>query len=117
MIKRRKEQTILRRFREISNEKKYDYDGELKFEGEYKNGEKDGKGKEYDDDILRFEGEYLKGERNGKGKEYDNGKLEFEGEYLNGEKWNGKGKEYYSDGKLKFGADYLNGERIIINSN
>ena len=40
-----------------------------------------------------FEGEYLNGERNGKGKEYDydNGKLEFEGEYLNGER-NGKGK-------------------------
>ena len=35
---------------------------------------------------LEFEGEYLNGERNGKGKEYyDNGKLIFEGEYLNGE--------------------------------
>ena len=34
-----------------------------------------------------FEGEYLNGERNGKGKEYDwTGKLIFEGEYLNGEK-------------------------------
>ena len=34
-----------------------------------------------------FEGEYLNGKRNGKGKEYDyNGKLEFEGEYLNGNK-------------------------------
>ena len=32
-----------------------------------------------------FEGEYLNGERNGKGKEYDwNGNLIFEGEYLNG---------------------------------
>ena len=42
-----------------------------------------------------FEGEYLNGERNGKGKEYNIfGKLEFEGEYLNGER-NGKGKEYY----------------------
>ena len=30
-----------------------------------------------------FEGEYLNGERNGKGKEYyDNGKLKFEGEYI-----------------------------------
>ena len=34
---------------------------------------------------LYFEGEYLNGTRNGKGKEYDyNGKLIFEGEYLNG---------------------------------
>ena len=45
--------------------------------------------------ILIFEGEYLNGKRNGKGKEYYyfDGKLKFEGEYLNGER-NGKGKEY-----------------------
>ena len=37
-----------------------------------------------------FEGEYLNGQRNGKGKEYySNGKLKFEGEYLNGERLNG----------------------------
>ena len=42
-----------------------------------------------------FEGEYLNGERNGKGKEYHyNSELEFEVEYLNGNR-NGKGKEYY----------------------
>jgi len=41
-----------------------------------------------------FEGEYLNGKRNGKGKEYyDNGNLKFDGEYLYGER-NGKGKEY-----------------------
>ena len=40
----------------------------------------------YDDDQLLFEGECRNGYRNGKGKEYgDGGKLEFEGEYLNGE--------------------------------
>ncbi len=45
--------------------------------------------------ILRFEGEYINGIRNGKGKEkYKNGKLEFEGEFIN-RKRNGKGKEYY----------------------
>ena len=35
-----------------------------------------------------FEGEYLNGERNGKCKafHFDNGKLKFEGEYLNGKK-------------------------------
>ena len=50
------------------------------------------KGKEYDYyGSLSFEGEYLNGERNGKGKEYDihNGSLSFEGEYLNGVR-NGK---------------------------
>ena len=39
-------------------------------------------------DNIIFEGEYLNGERNGKGKEYDkfSGDLIFEAEYLNGEK-------------------------------
>ena len=61
---------------------------------ELKNGE--GYIIEYDDEgKLRYDGEYLNGKRNGKGKEYnDDGNLVFEGEYLNGEK-NGKGKEYY----------------------
>ena len=59
-----------------------------------------GKGKEYDYETnhLSFEGEFLNGERNGKGKEYNIfDKLIFEGEYLNGLK-NGKGKEYNDDG-------------------
>jgi len=34
---------------------------------------------------LIFEGEYKNGRKNGKGKE-----LLFEGEYLNGKRWNGK---------------------------
>ena len=59
------------------------------------------KGKEYDDGRLIFEGEYLEGERNGKGKEYYyDGELIFEGEYLNGTR-NGKGKEYYKKWKRK----------------
>ena len=56
---------------------------------------KGGKGliKEYDNyGYLIFEGEYLNGERNGKGKECDhNGNLIFEGKYLNGERWEGIG--------------------------
>ena len=89
-------------------------------------------GKEYDGfyDNLIFEGEYLNGKRNGKGKEYDNnGKLRFEGEYLNGKKWNGKGydnhnnisyeikngngfvKEYNYFTDTIFEGEYLNGEK------
>ncbi len=75
-----------------------------------------------------YEGEYLNGLRNGKGKEfYINGKIKFEGEYLNGKRWKGKGynpkgnieygmknglgyvKEYYHDGKIKLEAKYVNG--------
>ena len=54
---------------------------------------------------LRFEGEYLNGKRNGKRKQYDdNGELRFEGEYLNNKKWNGK---EYINGKLEFEGEYL----------
>ena len=78
--------------------KEYNYcddncsDDKLVFEGEYLNGERNGRGKEYDvNGNLLFEGEYLKGERNGKGKEYyANGQLSFEGEYLKGKRWTGK---------------------------
>ena len=72
--------------------------------------EKNGNGKMYDanNNNLIFEGQFLNGKKNGKGKEYDkDGNMIFEGEYLNGLK-NGKGKEYYKYGKLKFEGNYLN---------
>ena len=70
---------------------------------------KDGKGilNEYNvNDELIFKGEYLNGLKNGKGKEYNDGKLIFEGEYLNGLK-HGKGKEYYFNEKIHFEGEYL----------
>jgi len=72
----------------------------LIFEGDYINGKKNGKGKEYDCGKLIFEGEYVSGKKNGKGKEYDrwNKALLFEGEYLNGKR-NGNG--YYSIKELQ----------------
>ena len=84
----------------------------LIFEGEYLNGQRNGKGKEYyctrELRKLNFEGEYLNGKRIGKGKEYDlNGRLIFEGEYLTGKR-NGKGKEYDLNGRLIFEGEYLN---------
>ena len=103
----------------------------LIFEGEYLNGKRNGKGKDYyDNGKLEYEGEYLNGKRNGKGKEYyDIGRIKFEGEYKNGKIWNGKeyningiieleinngngkGKQYYGNGKLEFEGEYLNGQR------
>ena len=49
---------------------------------------RNGNGKEYNESgNLKFEGEYFNGERNGQGKEYNNyGNLSFEGEYSNGKK-------------------------------
>ena len=84
----------------------------LDFEGYYKNGKRDGEGKEYISNILRFEGEYRNGKRNGKGIEYNkDGKLVFEGEYIDGKNWKGKIIEYAS-GNLKFEGEYLNGKKI-----
>ena len=117
-----------------SNGKGKEFNGfndELLYEGDYKNGERNGKGKEYyKDGKLKFEGEYKNGKRNGKGKEYlDNKIIKYEGEYLNGKKWNGKGydnhnkvayelkngnwflKEYNYKGELIFEGEYLNGEK------
>ena len=66
-------------------------------------------GKEYYDSNLVFEGEYFNGKRNGKGKEYnEQSKLIFEGEYCNGKR-NGKGKEYDYKGNLIYDGTYLNG--------
>ena len=86
----------------------------LIFEGEYKNGKREGYGKEYyEAGYLEFEGEYKNGKRNGKGKEYYifTEALRFEGEYVNGER-HGKGKEYYETlNKLMFEGEYKNGKR------
>ena len=51
--------------KEIEKERLYDI-----FEGEYLNGMKNGKGKEYYYDKIKFEGEYLNDKRHGNGIEY-----------------------------------------------
>ena len=103
--------------------------GLIKFEGEYSNGERNGKGKEYDyGGDLEFEGEYKNGKRDGIGKEYNKGNITFEGKYLNGKRWNGKGYDnknniinelkngsgliriYDKLGNLKTEENYINGK-------
>ena len=61
---------------------------------------------------MKFEGEYLNWQRNGKGTEYDifTGKIKFEGEYLNGQK-NRKWKEYNEEGELEYEGECFNGQR------
>ena len=67
----------------------------------------------YNKGKLKFEGEYLNGEKNGKGKEFDRkGNIIFEGEYLRGSRWNGKVKEFNYNGKLIYEGEYLNGKEI-----
>ena len=94
------------------------------YEGEYLNGKKNGKGKEYFKDgkvnRLIYEGNYLNGEKTGFGKLYiyeeDRNAFSkkdyikrFEGEFKNGKIY-GIGKEYHND-KLVYKGEFLNGER------
>ena len=68
--------------------------------------------------ILLYEGIYKNGKKNGKGKEYnDFGDLIFEGEYLNGKKWNGNETKYNDDRKLLFEAEYSKGKIVKIKKN
>ena len=67
-------------------------------------GKRNGFGKVYklDKKILLFEGEYLNGRKSGKGKEYyENGNIKFEGEYLNGKKLEGIGYDEKGNEVLK----------------
>ena len=102
------------------NGKVQEYKGnQLKFEGEYLNGLKNGKGKEFfekgefhihfkdnNNDIyitekLILEGEYINGLLNGIGKCYrENGTLALEIKFLNGQNF-GKIKIYDKNGNLK----------------
>ena len=66
--------------------------------------------KEFDEHDIMFEGEYKNGERNGKGKEYYYGDyLIFEGEYWRGKRWNGKGY----DNNKKITYELKNGKGIV----
>ena len=58
------------------------------FSGKYKIVDKNGNNQVFfgANDEMIFEGEYVNGKRNGKGKEYYDGDLIFEGEYLNGKR-------------------------------
>ena len=81
------------------------------FEGEYNNGNINGKVIAYGDNDEKFEGYYLNGKKSGFCKEYDNkGNLRFEGDYFNGKR-NGKGKEYDEKGILIYEGEYTNGEK------
>ena len=89
--------------------KLYDDNGNLRYEGDFKNGTNDGKGKIYNDKgNLWYEGEFKNGALDGKGKLYnDKGNLWYEGEFKNGIK-NGKGKEYDILGNLIFKGEFRN---------
>jgi len=67
---------------------------------------------ENDLEYLAFEGEFINGIKNGKGKEYNkSGNMVYEGEYLNGER-HGKGKEFNLYNDLIFEGEYMHGKKV-----
>ena len=116
--------------KEVEKEKNFMPYGKLRYEGDYLNGERNGKGKEYfynnssifyDDtlekNILYDEKEYCElllechinirtSQKEVIENSNNNNKIKFEGEYLNGKIC--KGKEYDINGNLIFVGEYLN---------
>ena len=91
--------------------KEYDKLGKLIYEGEFKNGKRDGKGKIYKNEQLFYEGELKNGERQGKGKSFVNGKLTFEGEFSADELRNGK--YYDEEGNIREQSENFNGNGYV----
>ena len=95
----------------------------LKYEGQYLNGKRHRKGKEFNKEGgLIYEGEYAFGQWHGNGKQYDQDflgignktRLLYEGEFKKG-RWNGKGKEYEKGligGGLKHEGNFIDGKFI-----
>jgi antitoxin component YwqK of YwqJK toxin-antitoxin module len=90
----------------------YYKNGQLKYQGVYKSGEKEGEWVWFFyDGKTRVTGEYSKGKANGKlAYYYDNGKVRKEGIMKDG-KWNGPCTWYYTDGKISCKGGYTNGEQ------
>ena len=81
--------------------------GKKRYEGSFKNGKHHGKGKEfYENEILKYEGEFNMDEYDKSGIEYDEtGQKIYEGEFKKG-KYDGKGK-LYRNGKLLYEGDFV----------
>lgn len=96
----------------------FDLDADNTYYGEFKEGERQGKGRLYEgaisDSVLIYEGEYMKDLFHGEGKYYNNEKLRYIGKFSEGE-FEGKGKLYENgepiyEGQFRDGA--MHGEGI-----
>ncbi len=88
--------------------KRYDGDGVLSYEGQMRDGQPDGSGREYRDGVLVYEGQFSSGLYSGSGKSYADGGLAYEGQFLNG-LYEGRGRQYQAgvlsyDGSFHAGA-------------
>ena len=84
------------------------YECTCKYTGDWKNDKPEGNGKLYDEDgKLRYEGNFVDGNFNGKGIFYYNNGDRYEGNFVDG-KCEGKGEIYYKDGKILYDGDFKN---------
>lgn len=89
----------------------YNYSNGYRYEGEWKDGDRDGQGKlYYANGECCYEGEWRQGEKNGYGIYYYANKDCFKGEWKDG-KINGRGTYYYANGNC-YEGEWKNG---IIN--
>ena len=82
------------------------------YEGDIKNGKIEGRGIDYYNNGDRYEGDNKNGLKEGKGIYYYNNGDRYEGDWKN-DKREGKGIFYYNNGDREMG-DYLNGFQIGI---
>ena len=73
-----------------------------KYEGEFKDGKKHGRGIYYESGRVEYDGEFKDGKMHGQvTKYYKNGNKEYEGKYKD-DKMHGQGTYYYENGKKCF---------------
>uniref|UniRef100_A0A7S1JU65 MORN repeat-containing protein 5 n=1 Tax=Vitrella brassicaformis TaxID=1169539 RepID=A0A7S1JU65_9ALVE len=85
-------------------------DGTTKlYEGEWRDGERHGTGKEFDGSIV-CDGQWNNNQRHGQGQEFTQQICVYTGSWLNGKR-HGRGKEVDSRRQLVYEGDWANGEK------
>ena len=95
--------------RQFKKGKVFDKKNNLLYDGEYKNGVKEGIGVFYYQSGEKYEGKFMNGVKEGKGTFYWKNGNKWEG-YFKNDKMNGEGIFY--DGEDSFSAIYKNGELV-----
>ena len=89
-------------------ERKYIWDDNKYYIGEFRNNLPNGKGiKYYSNGNILYEGNFINGKFEGNGKYYYDNGYYFIGEYKNGLR-NGKGIIYYKNGNIQYEGDWVN---------
>ena len=88
--------------------KLYYKNGNIKYEGEFVDGKKEGNGKYIYENGKYYSGQWLNDYRHGKGiLFYKNDNIKYDGEFAN-DKFEGKGKLYYKNGKIRYEGEFVN---------